>query len=284
MTARFDGPVRTARLTLHVRRAGRGRPLLFLGGSSTDMRLRAPVFASVLPARFDVIAFEPRGLGRSDRPPGPWTMADYAADALALMDALGLEAAHVLGESFGAMTALELALAAPGRVPALALMAGTPGGRLGRSFPLETLADLAPQDRARRLLAIQDSRFAARAAADLKAAEAEVAARTAQEAAFLADPGNRAGYPRLLAARAGHDVSDRLGRIAVPTLVMAGEHDGQAPLPAVQAMAAAIPGAAFQSFPGGHGFGFATPEPVAHLLAHWHAEGAECPEGKGHSG
>lgn len=281
MTIPFDGPVRTARLTLHVRREGRGPALMFLGGSSTDMRLRAPVFASALPAHFDVIAFEPRGLGRSDRPPGPWSMADYAADALALMDALGLETAHVLGESFGAMTALELALAAPGRVRAMALMAGTPGGRLGRSFPLETLVDLAPEDRARRLLAIQDSRFAARPAAE---AEAEVAARVAQEAAFLADPGNRAGYPRLLAARAGHDVSDRLGRIAVPTVVMAGQHDGQAPLAAVQAMAAAIPGAAFRSFPGGHGFGFATPDPVAHLIAHWHAEGADRPTTKGPSG
>lgn len=281
MTNRFDGPVRTARLTLHVRREGRGRPLLFLGGSSTDMRLRTPIFASALPAHFDVIAWEPRGLGRSDRPSGPWSMADYAADALALMDALGLETAHVLGESFGAMTTLELALAAPGRVRAMALMAGTPGGRLGRSFPLETLMDLAPEDRARRLLAIQDSRFAARPPAE---AEADIAARVAQEAAFLADPGNRAGYPRLLAARAGHDVSDRLGGIAVPTVVMAGQHDGQAPLSAVQAMAAAIPGATFHSFPGGHGFGFATPDPVAHLIAHWHAEGADRPTTKGPSG
>ncbi len=264
-----EGPVRTARLTLQVRRAGDGPALLFLGGSNTDFRLRCAVMGSDLPQHFDVITYEPRGLARSDAPPGNWTMRDYAEDAVGLLDALDIDRAFVLGESFGGMTALHMAALSPDRVQALAVMAATAGGVLGGSFPIQDWLPLPPDQAALQALSVQDLRFAAFQAADPQAAAARHAQRITQETLFRASPKNAAGYPRLLAARAGHDAVALLHRITCPTVIMAGRHDGQAPLAAVARLAGALPQAEFRIFDGGHGFGFATPEPVHHLITAW---------------
>ena len=264
-----EGRVRTARLALHVRRAGRGPVLLYLGGSNFDMRLRCAVMDSGLPSRFDVIAHEPRGLARSDAPPGDWTMRDYAEDAVSLLDALDIPQALVLGESFGGMTALHLAAHHPDRVRGLALMAATAGGALGASHPVEDWLPLPPDQAARAALRVQDLQFAALERSDPSAAAARHAQRTALERAFRACPVNAAGYPRLLQARARHDAVALLDRIACPAIVMAGGDDGQAPLAAVTRLAEALPQARLWTFQGGHGFGFATPEPVRRLIAAW---------------
>ncbi len=270
----FEGRVQTRRLALHACRAGSGAPLLFIGGSNFDMRVRRPVFASALPGRFDVLAYEPRGLGRSDRPEGAWTMADYAEDACALLDALGWERAHVVGESFGAMTAAELAIRHPSRVAALCLMAGAPGGAGGSSYPIERLLTLSGRERAVASLRLQDLAFEAAQHADVEATEAAIAARIASDSVFFGDAANVVGYPKLLGARADHDVYDRLHRISAPTVVMSGARDGQAPAEGGRAMAQAIAGARFWTFDGGHTFAFATPDPIDRLLAHWDAAGA----------
>ena len=272
-----EGRLQTARLTLHVRRAGRGPVLLFLGGSNTDMRLRCPVMESALPDAFDVIAYEPRGLARSDAPPGDWTMRDYAEDAVSLLDALGIDRALVLGESFGGMTALHLAALHPDRVQALAVMAATAGGRLGASYPVEGWLPLPPDQAARAALRVQDLRFAALEATDPPAAAFRQAQRTAFERAFRTCPANAAGFPRLLRARTGHDATALLGRISCPSVVMAGRDDGQAPLAAVTRLAEALPQARLWTFPGGHGFGFATPDPVGRLIAAWTDPAQEAP-------
>ena len=82
-----------------------------------------PPRASVL-----VVIFDNRGIGASDIPPGPYTVADLAGDAVSVLDAAGLERAHVIGASLGGMAAQELALAAPRRVDRLVLACTTPGG------------------------------------------------------------------------------------------------------------------------------------------------------------
>ena len=91
----------------------------------------------------------------------------------------------------------------------------------------------------------------------------------AADAAFLASCNNAKGYPRLLAARAGHDAYDRLERITAETLVFSGSTDQQAPPACGEVLARHIPGAAFFAFDGGHGFTFSGLKPVETILAHW---------------
>lgn len=82
----------------------------------------APLFDETALGRYRLVAYHRRGYGRSDRAAGPLTVAEQAADALALLDALGIERAHLAGHSFGANVALEVALTAPERVVTLALL------------------------------------------------------------------------------------------------------------------------------------------------------------------
>lgn len=260
----------TERLKVHARVEGNGPPLLFLGGSNFDLSLRAPVFESKLANHFTIAAADPRGLGYTDKPDGDWTMADYAADAIALMDALGWQKADILGESFGAMTALHLAHRYPERISTMTLVAGAPGGMGQRSYPIEYLLLLAsPRERALAILRIQDLGFKDLEQDDPLAAQALVQARMTRDQRFFAHQTNQTGYPRLLAARTQHDCLNALPTIFTPTLIMAGERDGQAPIARSRTMVDKMPNAQLISFPAGHNLCFATPEPVQSMLEHW---------------
>src|SRR5437867_11716923 len=99
---------------------GDGEPLVLImgfGGDTTAWALQMADF----PARHRVIAFDNRGVGRTDAPDHPYTTRMMARDALGLMDALGIDQAHVLGVSMGGMIAQELALVRPERVRSLHL-------------------------------------------------------------------------------------------------------------------------------------------------------------------
>ena len=96
-----------------------------------------------LAERFDVILFDNRGIGESDAPPGPYTVAEMAGDAVAVLDEAGVERAHVVGTSLGGMVAQELALAHPERVDRLVLACTTPGGPKAHPMPQATVALMA---------------------------------------------------------------------------------------------------------------------------------------------
>lgn len=229
---------------------GRGPPLLFLGGIHGDLRRPATAFDRLLAERFTVLAFDQRGMGQTAAaggPDPPCTVAGYADDAAGLLDAVGWDRCAVLGYSFGGMVAQELALHHPGRVARLALLGTSSGGAGGASYPFETLADLAPEARARRLVELADTR---RDGA-WQAAHPE-AFRALVDDALTAPPPGR--IRRRLEARARHDTWDRLPALAVPTLVAGGVHDGISPPANLRALAARIPGARLALFDGGHAF------------------------------
>ena len=105
---------------LHHRRIGAGEPLLLAMGTAASLEVWMPV-ETPLADRFDVVGFDYRGLGDSERGDGPITAATLAEDARALLDALSIPRAHVLGWSLGSLVAQELALADPERVASLVL-------------------------------------------------------------------------------------------------------------------------------------------------------------------
>ena len=108
---------------------GRGEPVLLIMGlgypSSLWHRSRP-----VLSQYFRTVAFDNRGVGLSDVPPGPYGIATMAADAAAVLDAAGVSRAHIFGVSMGGMIAQEFALQYPARTRSLILGCTSPGGPL----------------------------------------------------------------------------------------------------------------------------------------------------------
>lgn len=248
-------------------RGGDGPPTLFLNGSGATLETSALLIAPFR-EHLDVLAHDQRGLGRTSVPPGPWTMADYAADALALLDHVGWERCAVVGVSFGGMVAQELAVTAPERVTRLALCCTSSGGAGGSSYPLHELAAMTVEQRAALAPRIADTRFTPEWLDDHPFEKAVVE--------LMAAPRDREKPPEVargeaeqLEARRHHDVWDRLDRITCPTLVAAGRYDGTAPLANSEAIASRIAGADLRAYEGGHLFLLqdraALPEVIAFL-------------------
>jgi pimeloyl-ACP methyl ester carboxylesterase len=226
--------------------------LLFLNGSGSSLE-NSGFLLSPFRARLDVLAHDQRGMGRTSVPAGPYTMADYAADALALLDHVGWDRCRVVGISFGGMVAQELAVTRPDRVERLALLCTSPGGEGGSSYPLHELRAMTPAERARVGRRILDSRFDEawfeshsmdRMIDQMMAARAEAVRTEEQER----------GEHEQLEARRHHDVWDRLPAIRCPTFVACGRYDGIAPIANSEAIAGRIPGAEVRIYEGGHAF------------------------------
>ena len=105
--------VRDIRMYYEIR--GNGPRLLFISGTGGDLRRSPNAFDSPLPKHCEVLAYDQRGLGRTDRPDTPYTMADYAADADTLLQAVGWDHCLVMGVSFGGdgRSGVRSALSAP---------------------------------------------------------------------------------------------------------------------------------------------------------------------------
>ena len=145
-------------LQVYYERAGVGPRLLFISGSGGDLRAKPGMFESPLAAAFDLLAYDQRGLGQTDKPSGPYTMRDYADDAAKLLDAIGWDDALVIGVSFGGMVAQELALRHPQRISKLVLACTSSGGAGGASYPLHEIAQLPIEERILLQMSISDVR------------------------------------------------------------------------------------------------------------------------------
>jgi 3-oxoadipate enol-lactonase len=240
-------------IDLYFEREGTGEPVLFISGTGSDLRNKPNVFDGPLAKRFDVLAYDQRGLGRSGKPDEPYSMAGYGDDAAGLMDALGWRQAKVIGVSFGGMVAQELALRHPDKVSRLVLACTSPGGGGGASFPFHEIEHLTGDARARHLMPISDTRHDAAWAAAHPAVVQQIIQLGSTDP-YADEPGRAMGAHRQLVARAAHDVWDRLGRIACPVLIAAGRYDGIALPQTQERMARRIPGARLEFFEGGHLF------------------------------
>ena len=238
---------------LHYELVGEGPRCLFISGTNSDLRVGPTVLDGPLPTACTVLAYDHRGMGRSDKPVDGYSMARYADDAAGLLDAVGWDRCAVVAVSFGGMVAQELALRHPHRVERLVLACTSSGGDGGSSFPFETMSGLDPMTRAATLLPLLDTRWDAAWQEAHPDAVAGTAARYGAGDAHP-EPETAAAGVRQLEARAEHDTFDRLGQIDVPVLVVAGRYDAVAPPENQEALAAQIPDARLEWCEGGHLF------------------------------
>ena len=217
---------RNEEVSLHYDSTGVGTPVLLvmgLGMNATGWWRTVPVLAA---AGLRVLTFDNRGVGRSDRPRGPYTTAVMADDAVAVLDAAAANRAHVYGISLGGMIAQEVALRYPDRIARLVLGATTPGG--DRAIPADeaTLAFFhrrgeMPAEEA--VWASVPYNYSARTRANHSD---RIAADIGQRLRF---PIESAPYAAQLAAALSHNAYDRLAMIRAPTLVVHGQEDVMVP-------------------------------------------------------
>ena len=202
--------------------SGSGEPLLLIMGLGYTREMwhrTVPVMA----AHYRTITFDNRGVGKSDVPPGPYTIAQMAADAAAVMDAAGVERARVLGVSMGGMIAQEFALAYPDRVERLVLGCTSCGGRGAVPAAENVLkivmarATMTPEEGAAAMVPfIYDS------STPRESIEEDLAIRRRTYA-------TAAGYMAQVQAILAWTSLDRLGAIHIPTLIIHGETDQLVP-------------------------------------------------------
>jgi len=231
--------------TIHYESMGTGRPVLCIQGVGVIGNGWRPQLDG-LSDEFRLIAFDHPGIGSSGPVDGRVTVERYARDAVALLDALEIERAHVMGHSLGGVVAQQLALDARARVRSLSLLCtlfrGRDGARLTPRVLWVGVRMMIGTRRMRRAAFLSN----VLPPAELRERDTDVLA------AELAPLFGRdlATTPSIVMkqvrALGAHDTSSRLGELTgIPTLVVSAEHDVIAPPAQGRALAGAIGGARY---------------------------------------
>jgi 3-oxoadipate enol-lactonase len=256
--------VSVGEIELAYERSGSGSPLLLIMGMSGTALHWGEPFLEPLRESFETIVYDHRGVGASTPLAGATSIAQMAGDAAALLEALELDSAHVLGISMGGMIAQQLALGHPERVRTLALgctYCGGPGSSHASPELMQRLAEA---------MMSGDRQRALRVGWEANVSEAMVDDEDAY-AAFLAIAERHAvAVPVVMAqmqAILAHDTSARLGDLAMPTLVVHGTEDQMLPLANGRLIDSLIPDSRLELLDGvGHMFWWERPERSAELL------------------
>jgi 3-oxoadipate enol-lactonase len=233
-----------------------GDPLVLVHAGVADARMWEPIVPA-LAARRRVVRFDMRGFGRSRSGKGPYSLD---GDLAALLDALAIAHAHLVGASFGGLVALQFAAAHPGRVAALVLLAAA-------------LPDIEPSPE---LMAFAEAEEAAITVGQVEdavqvnvrmwaghstpAVQALVAEMQRDAFALQLREGAVSGEP-------DPPVSARLGALAVPATVAYGDRDVRDFEQIARRLQAGLPGATLHAIAGGgHLLALDRPEAVAQLI------------------
>ena len=237
--------VRANGINIYYDSQGEGEPLLLIAGLGATHHLWELQVSSF--ARwYRVVTFDNRGAGDTDKPSESYSIALFADDTAALMDALGVERAHVYGQSMGGIIAQEFALRHAQRLRCLVLGCTTFGGPNSVLPSPEAAALLSgmpslPSEQAveRVLEFFYSPRY--------RREHAEEARQRIQTYFPLRTPPD--AYSHQLVACLTFDAYDRLPQIAAPTLIINGAEDALIPAENSRIMARRIPSAELVLFP-----------------------------------
>lgn len=242
-----DGP-------LYFEVHGDGSPLLLISGLGGDHGAWDGALDALIGYR--TVVFDNRGVGRSSKPPGAYSISQMANDALEVMDAAAIEAAHVAGLSMGGAIAQELAIAHPDRVLSLTLMSTWAKAdsflyRLMRSWADAALScGMTPLWEQLLLWSFSPRLFDA--GGERLGAMLAGAPRRAADIETFADQAR---------ACIEHDARDRLGSITAPTQILVGDHDIYTPERCARQLHELIPGSSLVRLAGSaHAFPIEEPD------------------------
>jgi pimeloyl-ACP methyl ester carboxylesterase len=245
-------------ININYRIEGQGEPLVMImgiGADRTAWRFQTPTFKK----HYRVVTFDNRGVGKSDKPTGPYSIKMMADDTVGLMNHLGIEKAHVLGVSMGGMIAQELAINYPERVLRLVL-SGTFARRDDSSGLSPELYQALGYDEGYSDDDLRNTPIIKQVGASVYLA---LNKRLYKIIALLLMPlikfqirlMGTTGILGQQEALLGHDTADRLGIIKAPTLVITGSKDRVFKPSSSEVIAELIPNARLVKVDGGsHSF------------------------------
>ena len=247
-------------LVVHYLDQGRrdGAPIVFINALGCDLRIWTEI-AEILAPDFRIVTYDKRGHGLSESGPDRTEMADYAADLAALLDALRINRAAIVGMSIGGMIAQELTRQRPELVAALVLC--------------DTAAKIGTDES-------WDERIAAVERGGIESVADPIlerwftpefrSQRVAEFAGFRAmlTRTPKEGYLAACGALKRADLRPYAGAIEAPTLCLVGDQDGSTPVALVRQTAGLIKGSRFEIIEGaGHLSNVEKPAAVARLIA-----------------
>ena len=209
--------IRVNDVDLYYETRGEGEPVLLIHGLGSSTADWEPQVAALAP-RFQVVAFDVRGHGRSAKPRGRYSIPQFTDDTAALIRALGLGPVHVVGISMGGMIAFQLAVSAPELVRTLAIL------NSGPAMIVRTLAERLMVASRMVIVRLMGMRKMGEVLATRLLPKPEHAALRATliERWAANDPG---AYLAALRALVNWSVADRLPGITCPVLVLAADAD-----------------------------------------------------------
>jgi len=232
--------VKVGDINIYYEVHGKGEPLVMIPGSASSVGgffMHIPVFSR----EYQVIAFDPRGAGRSDAPDITYTMEMMADDLAGLLYAISIDSAHILGASMGGLIAQQFVLRHPKRVRSLILVCTSCGGphSVITTDPeiLEMYQhpkDLPPKEMFRQNFPLMASREYINNNSGLITQIIEK---------FMEYPAPPQGQMRQTQALMAHDTYNHLSEIKAPTLIISGDADRALPVQNSRIMASRIPGA-----------------------------------------
>ncbi len=228
---------------LHYEISGQGQPVLLIHGLGSSIRDWEPQVAE-FSRRYQVIVFDLRGHGQSDKPAGPYSLPLFASDTAGLLRALGVDTAHVVGISLGGCVAFQLAVDHPAVLKTMTIVNSTPSG--------VALTQDARQEIDRRVAIVRQMGMRAMGQAlvtNLFPKPEHAALReTFVERWAENDPD---AYIEATRSLLGWDVSDRLAAIQCPTLFVSADQD-YSPVAVKEAYVKQMPTAELVVIPDAH--------------------------------